>query len=371
MLTPEQIERLPNAMVDLYAEAEQAILEDMARRINAYDYFIPAAEHQRRKLIAMGKAREEIIKELSKLTSRSVDEIKRLMLDAGLETIETDDEFYRAAGLNPTPLLESEALKKTLDAGFRATKGTMENLTATTANTATRQFERTLDAAWMKVQTRAFDHQSAVRSAVKELAKKGVEAVAYPSGHIDTIDVAVRRAVLTGINKTCADAQLVRADEMECDLVEVSAHGGARPDHVQWQGKIYDRSGRSKKYPDFKTSTGYGTGAGLCGWNCRHNFRPYIEGSPRTYSEELLRDYNAKKYEYNGEKLTEYEATQAQRSVERKIRRWKRERAAMEAVGEDATQAIEKVRFWQATQRDFIAQTGLKRQYAREQIASK
>lgn len=371
MLTPEQIENLPNAMVELYAAAEEEILKDMARRINEYDFFIPAAEHQRQRLLAMGKTRQDIIKQLSKLTGRSTEELKKLMLDAGLEAIETDDELYKAAGLNPTPVLESQALKKTLNAGLRTTAGTMQNLTATTANTATKQFERTLDMAWLKVQSGAFDHQSAVRSAVKELASKGIESITYPSGHKDTIEVAVRRAVLTGVNKTCADAQLVRADEMGCDLVEVSAHGGARPEHAEWQGKIYDRSGKSKKYPDFKSSTGYGTGAGLCGWNCRHNFRPYIDGSPRTYSDELLKDYNAKKYEYNGEQLTEYEATQKQRAIERNIRRWKRERAAMEEIGEDATQAAEKVKEWQKRQRDFISQTGLRRQFAREQVANK
>ena len=77
-------------------------------------------------------------------------------------------------------------------------------------------------------------------------------------------------------------------------------------EHAKWQGKINSRSGNDPKYPDFKKSTGYGTGAGLCGWNCRHTFGPYIEGSPPVWSEEQLAELNAPKYEYGGKMLTEY-----------------------------------------------------------------
>ena len=97
------------------------------------------------------------------------------------------------------------------------------------------------------------------------------------------MDVAVRRAVLTGVNQTTARMQIARADEMECDLVETTAHMGARPEHMDWQGRIFSRSGKSRKYPDFVKSTGYGTGPGLCGWNCRHSFFPYFEGCPSAH----------------------------------------------------------------------------------------
>jgi hypothetical protein len=158
-------------------------------------------------------------------------------------------------------------------------------------------------------------------------------------------------------------------DEMGCDLVETSAHAGARPSHAVWQGKIFSRSGRHPKYPHFATATGYGTGEGLGGWNCRHSFFPYFEGMEPTYTKEELKDMNAKKYEYNGKKLTEYEATQIQRYIERNIRRWKREFKAMEAAGQPTDEAAAKIRSWQERQKDFIRQTGLKRQYDRENIA--
>ncbi len=76
-----------------------------------------------------------------------------------------------------------------------------------------------------------------------------------------------------------------------CDLVEVTAHAGARPEHAEWQGKVYSRSGTSKKYPSLVKVTGYGTGAGLGGWNCRHNMLPFFEDiSTRAYNDKELEE---------------------------------------------------------------------------------
>ena len=121
----------------------------------------------------------------------------------------------------------------------------------------------------------AFDYKSAVKSAVDSLADT-MKYVTYPTGHTDTLEVAARRAVLTGVNQTGAKLQVARADEMGVEFFETTAHGGARPSHAEWQGRQFHRGGAvdymGKHYPDFEAATGYGTGAGLCGWNCRHTF---------------------------------------------------------------------------------------------------
>lgn len=368
MLDPGYLDGLPARMVELYAQAEADILADMARRISTYDYWIPAAEWQRRKLLEMGKTHEDVMQRLSMLTGRSRDELETLFREAGEAAVGADAAVYRAAGLHPPSLEASRALQRVLTAGLQKTSGLFENLTRTTANTATGQFERALDRAYMQVTSGAFDANSAIRMAVKDLARQGVGAVEYPSGRVESIEAAVRRSVVTGVNQTALELQTGLADEMGCDLVEVTAHAGARPEHAQWQGKIYSRSGKHPKYPDFKTATGYGMGAGLGGWNCRHSFFPYFEGSARAYTPGMLREYERKAYTYDGQKLTEYEATQEQRHIERQIRRWKREEAAMRAAGQSTEEAAAKAARWQSTQRDFISQTGFKRQYDREQI---
>lgn len=368
MLKPEYLDGLPNALVELYAQAETDILADMARRISTYDYWIPAAEHQRKMLREMGVTQEYIIDRLTQLTGKSNTELTRLFQGAGLKAIDADTAIYEAHGLKPLGLGTSKELQKVLQAGLTKTANTFKNLTRTTAHTATRQFENALDRAYMQIITGGMDYNTAIRSSVKELSRQGVTAVRYPSGHCDTLEVAVRRATLTGINQTALQMQDALAVEMDCDLVETTAHAGARPDHATWQGGVYSRSGRSKKYRDLKSATGYGSGSGLGGWNCRHSFFPYFEGDVRAYTQRQLKKLDEQTITYNGRKMNEYEATQAQREIERNIRRWKRENAAMKAAGQPTTESAAKLHSWEKIQADFLKQTGLKPQNAREQI---
>ena len=360
MLKPEYLQRVPDGMIKLYAQAEADILADMARRISTYDYWIPAVEHQAKMLEEAGMVREEILARLKTLTGRTDRELRQLMQEAGGVALKSDDAVYRRQGMNPPPVSASEDLQKILQAGYEKTAGTFRNLTLTTAKTATHQFEQALDRAYMQITLGGMDYNTAIRSTIKQLSAEGVGAIRYPTGRTDTIEVAVRRAVVTGVNQTALRLQDARADEMGADLVEVSAHAGARPSHAQWQGGIYSRSGKSRKYPDFVKTTGYGTGAGLGGWNCSHSFRPWFEGMSRTYDKALLKEYQAKDYEYNGVKMTEYEALQEQRRIERSIRRWKREKNAMEAAGLDSSEASAKITEWNRRQKDFLEQTGLK-----------
>lgn len=122
MLTPEFLDVLPDTLIKLYAQAERDILMDMARRIGAYDYWIPAAEHQKQMLKEMGAAEEYIYQRLAELTGKSTEELKTLFLLAANETLTSDGESYRAAGQEPETLDTSENLQKTLTAGMRQTQ---------------------------------------------------------------------------------------------------------------------------------------------------------------------------------------------------------------------------------------------------------
>lgn len=370
MLAPEYLAGLPDRLVALYAAVEQDILLDMARRIREYDFYIPAAQHQHQRLRVMGLAEEEIEAMLSALTGKSREELKRLMEQAVEKSLTADAAVYAAAGMGPVDPLAAAGVRAVLLSGLAQTGGVFENLTRTTAHTAGKQFTDVLDRAWLQITSGGFDYHTAIRMAVKDLARQGIGSVAYPSGHTDTLEVAVRRAVVTGCNQTAAKAQIALMDDLGVDLVETTAHRGARPSHQVWQGRIFSRSGRSDKYPDFVSSTGYGTGPGLCGWNCSHSFGPYIEGAPRAYSPALLEQYSTETVTYNGKELTRYEAGQQQRYIERQIRRWKREYAAMDGAGLDTGEAAAKLSAWRAREKGFCRQTGLKRQWDRSQIAA-
>ena len=374
-LDPKMLESLPDTLVDLYGVVEIDILSDMARRIKTYDYFIPAALHQNQKLQELGMMQTEITKRLSSLTGRTQKEIVELLSDASAEAIEDDIDYYTRADVYKPDKVDTEALYAQLNSGLLQTEQAFFNITRTTANTATKQFEMALDRAWLQISTGAFDYNTAIKNAVKDLAEAGLGTIEYASGRVDSIEVAVRRAVVTGANQTALKTQEVLADELEIDLVEVSAHGGARPSHAKWQGKIFSRKGRQTidgvTYEDFRKATGYGTGAGLGGWNCRHTFFPYVPGASRSWTDKELKDLETKNVTYDGEKYTEYEASQIQRGIERDIRKHKRTVAAIEAVGEDASAERTKLRKAQKKYTDFSEQTGMKKQSARTQIASK
>lgn len=363
MLPPSYLDQMPDAFVQLWQQVEDAILQDVARRIGKMDAVTPTANWQLWRYQQTEAVRNDVVKLLAKYTGKSEAAIRRLLLQAATEAMEREDAIYYHYDMEPPPFEENAALNNLLDAGARQTCGTWQNLTATTANTVTGAFERTLDAAWLKVGTGAFDYKTAVKQAVDSLADD-MPMVTYPSGHTDSIEVAARRAILTGVNQTTGKLQVARMDEMGCEFVETTAHGGARPSHAEWQGRRFHRGGavdyKGRHYPDFEAATGYGTGAGLCGWNCRHQFFACFPelGDPPQWTQEQLQELNARNIEYNGKKYTAYEISQMQRTRERNVRRWKKRYLAEDAAGLDTTDSAVRLRAARQSLAEFAQATG-------------
>ena len=363
MLPPSYLDQMPDAFVQLWQQVEEQILQDVARRIGKMDAVTPTANWQLWRYQQTEALRNDVVKLLAKYTGKSETAIRKLLLQAATEAMEREDAIYYHYDMEPTPFEESAALNNLLDAGARQTCGTWQNLTATTANTVTGAFERTLDAAWLKVSTGAFDYKTAVKQAVDSLADD-MPMVTYPSGHKDSIEVAARRAILTGVNQTAGKLQVARMDEMGCEFVETTAHGGARPSHAEWQGRRFHRGGavdyKGRHYPDFEAATGYGTGAGLCGWNCRHQFFACFPelGDPPQWTQEQLRELNARDIEWNGKKYTAYEISQMQRARERNVRRWKKRYLAEDAAGLDATDSAVRLKAARQSLAEFAQATG-------------
>jgi hypothetical protein len=295
-------------------------------------------------------------------------------------------EYYKAADVYKPDEINTEALHKQLNAGLLQTQQAFKNITQTTPNSGGIQFIEALDRAWTQINVGGMDYNTAIQSAIKDLAKQGLNAtnskgqlingaIKYnKSGRVDTLEVAVRRAVVTGANQTAAKTQEALADELKVELVEVTAHGGARPAHAKWQGKVFSRNGDvvidGVKYKDLRKATGYGSAGGLCGVNCRHTFHPYIHGAPRTWSDKQIKALDKKNIKYNGETYSEYEASQIQRGIERDIRSLKRQVAAIEAGGGDASAERSQLRKAQKTYTKFTEDTGLKKQTARTKVAT-
>ena len=379
MLTYRQLEDAGEAIVRIMAEVEQALINDMARRIGRLGEVTATSNYQAFRYEVVSDVRKIVMEELSRSLVISERRLVELFDEAATRALGFDNRMYKAAGLTPAPLTENAYLQQIIRAGLVKTLNTYQNLTMTTANTATMQFERTLDLAHQLIVSGGSSYQQAISEGIRSLAKNGIESVEYATGRFDDngnqiyrtdhMDVAFRRATLTGVNQTAAELQMENIRQMGTDLIETTAHPGARPDHQVWQGRVFSLSGTHPKYPNFISETGYGTGPGLCGWNCRHSFFPFFEGlSDPAYTADKLREYNNKQVAFDGQDMSLYDATQHQRYIERQIRRWKREASANEAAGLDSTAARAKVHEWQARQRDFISQTGMSRDYFRERV---
>ncbi len=378
MLTPDYYESCVDDILKLYAQLEDDIISDVVRRMMKTGFVTESAKHQAEMLQNAGLLYDDILAEISKYTDASSVQVKALFEDAGVRTVNFDNQIYRAVGLVPVDIRQSPAMRQTLEAGYRKTLGNMKNLTLTTANTSQATYINACNQAYMKVISGAFSYQEAIKKAVQKTAQDGA-FVLYPSGHRDRVDVAVRRSVLTGVGQTCREIGLMNAEENDCDLMELSAHFGARPTHAEWQGQIVSLSGR-KGYLSL-SDIGYGTGDGFGGWNCRHDWFPYFEGySRRNYTDSYLKSLNEKNIEYNGEKYSQYEISQIQRKYEREIRSAKREKVAFDTAVKETSDselkavmksgsdyANQQIKEKQAKMRDFIQQTGNKRDYFREQ----
>lgn len=323
-------------LVDLWGSVENDIIADIARRLIKNGENTPTAAWQMMKLREMGVLQTDMSKALSKATKRNEKDLYRMIVQACKDALAFDDEMYVKAGYAPIPMTESAALMSVIQSGIRKTSGLMSNFTNTLAADGNKAFSYALDRAWLQVSTGAFTQQQALTMVVEDLSKKGIRGIVYPSGHKDKLDVAARRALITGMNQTVAELQLARMDEMNCDLVEVTSHAGARPTHAVWQGQVYSRRGRTSEYGNFYDETGYGTGEGLCGWNCYHSFYPYFEGLSRRAAE---RDPAARLGKSNDQV---YEESQQQRYFERQIREAKRECVTLDAARGEAKDPLMK-----------------------------
>lgn len=322
MLSPQTLQHLPDEIVNLVNEVQMDIISSIAKKIVKADYLTPSAEWQLYKASQLRMSTDEVNAILSKMTGKSKRQIQKLYTEACKKAINQDAKIYRAYGKDCSSALRSVALFNTLKAGIKNANGMMNNLTKSMVESSKATVTHLMDKAYVQVTSGAFSYQEAIYNAVWELAHQGIKSVTYPSGHTDWVDVAVRRAVMTGISQTAGQMQLDLAEEMDCDLVEVTAHMGARPSHALWQGKVYSISGKSKKYPKLSTATGYGTGAGLKGWNCRHDFYPFFEGISKRANLPVDLDENQE----------EYELSQQQRAMERSIRKSKRTCTALDSA---------------------------------------
>ena len=383
--TPELLDALPEELAELFRGLEDTLLAEICSRLKLRDELNEVTVQDIRALRSHGIDLKEIKKAIHETSG-----ISKTKLDKLLGDVVARNQQYYTDMIDLAHITQPETLVDAAEvAAIRTqTLDTFHNLTASmgflvdagrTMLPPAKAYQWVLDSAALQVQSGAINYNQAIKTAVKELADSGLKVVDYESGHRDHIDVAVRRAVMTGVSQICAKYTEQSAEYLDTPYFEVSAHVGARDkpgpspwsSHKDWQGRVYSvRAGDI--YPSIYDVCGLGVVDGLEGANCRHRRFPWVEGvSERTYTDEQLQHIDdGLGCEYDGKKYTAYESTQMQRRIERTIRKQKRLKTAYEAAGltGDATTANIKLRRLNAKYNEFSKAAGLPEQRERLKV---
>lgn len=375
MLTEQDFIKIEKQAIGIYQNLELQIIEEIATRIANYGYANTVAINNLRIAEEMGFLYQDIVRLVAEYNNTTYENVNQIFYEAGEKTLSYDDKIYKEAGLNPVPLKQSESIKQMMNATIQRTAGNLQNLCMTTATTGQTQFVNAINNAYMFTSTGVKSYTQAIIDEIKNISSQGA-VIQYPSGRKRSIESAIRTNVITAVNQNMGQLQETRANEVGWDLMEISAHSGARPSHMKWQGKIVSLSGQ-KGYLS-KADIGYGEATGFKGINCRHSWYPYYKGTTRTYSQKQLKEWEDEKVTYNGEKMTKYQATQKQRDFERKIRQDKKDLKAQQKLLTSTNNDLDielvksEIREIKATQKahneelnDFLDQTGLRKDYSR------
>lgn len=388
--TPALLDALPEELAELFRGLEDTLLDEICSRLALKDQLNEVTVQAIRALRSHGIDLEDIEKAIRKTTGISEKKLKELLDDV----VERNQRYYTDL-IDLAHVTQPETLVSVEDtwAIYEQTKQTMRNLTRSmgflvdagrTMLPPAKAYQWALDNATIQIQSGAISYNQAIKSSVQQLAG-GLKVVNYESGHVDHIDVAVRRAVMTGVNQICDQYTNQSAEYLETRYFEVSAHSGARDkpgtspwsSHKDWQGKVYYQSESGEPdplglYDDLVETTGYGYVDGLTGANCRHHKYPYVPGvSERTYTDEQLEHIDdGLGCTFDGKTYTAYEATQMQRRIERQIRAQKKLRNAYKEAGlsEDVTAANIKLRRLNAEYSRFSKAAGLPEQPERTKV---
>lgn len=388
--TPALLDALPEELAELFRGLEDTLLDEICSRLALKDQLNEVTVQAIRALRSHGIDLEDIEKAIRKTTGISEKKLKELLDDV----VERNQRYYTDL-IDLAHVTQPETLVSVEDtwAIYEQTKQTMRNLTRSmgflvdagrTMLPPAKAYQWALDNATMQIQSGAISYNQAIKSSVQQLAG-GLKVVNYENGHVDHIDVAVRRAVMTGVNQICDQYTNQSAEYLETRYFEVSAHSGARDkpgtspwsSHKDWQGKVYYQSESGEPdplglYDDLVETTGYGYVDGLTGANCRHHKYPYVPGvSERTYTDEQLEHIDdGLGCTFDGKTYTAYEATQMQRRIERQIRAQKKLRNAYKEAGlsEDVTAANIKLRRLNAEYSRFSKAAGLPEQPERTKV---
>lgn len=311
-----------------YIGLEEQILQDIARRIKKTGEITSTADWQINRLRILGYSSEDIEREIKKTLDASYPEMFELydkVID--WEYVRNKD-IYEQINAEFIPYEENRQLKQITDAIIRQSLEDLENVTKSIGfyldyngrkvlTPLSQVYTNYLDNACFDIVTGAFDYDSVLRRVVTQLTNSGLRKIEYGSGYASRVEVAARRAVMTGVANLTGEIADYNAKKLGTEYFEVEWHAGARPTHAVWQGQVWTKE-------QLYSVCGLGTVTGLLGANCYHTYYPFFPGiSERNWSDDWLEEQNRKESkpkEFRGKEYALYEAKQRQRQMETAMR---------------------------------------------------
>ena len=345
----EYKEKLSGQIERAFSDLEMRILEDIVRRIRKTGEITSTADYQINRLKILGNSSEDIEKMLKKALLISYPEMFELYESVVEQEYVRNKDIYEQVNAHFTPYDENEELQQLVHGLIQQTMGSLQNITQSLGfyldygkgkpvlTPLAEVYQKYLDAACMDIVTGAFDYNSVLRRVVSQLTNSGLRQIDYASGRGNRIDVAARRAVMTGISQLSGKISELNAEKLGTNYFEVEWHGGARPTHAVWQGKVWSKE-------QLVTVCGLGTVTGLLGANCYHVYYAFVPGiSVRNWSDDWLEEQNRKENipkKFKGKEYTLYEATQRKRQMETAMRAQREKVRLLQKGGADEDEVL-------------------------------
>lgn len=336
--------KIVDKMTSRFADLEDRIMQDIVRRIKKTGEITSTADWQINRLKILGYSSEDIEASLKETLNATYPEMFELYDQVINWEYVRNKDVYEQINAEYIPYEENEQLQQIMEGIKRQTRDELDNITQSLGfyldygdgkrilTPLAQVYQGFLDAACMDIVSGAFDYNSVLRRVVTQLTNSGLRQIDYVSGRANRIDVAARRAIMTGVSQITGKITDYNAEKLGADHFEVAWHSGARPTHAVWQGKVWTRE-------QLVNVCGLGSATGLLGVNCYHEYYPFFPGiSERNWTDEWLeekkRQENTPKT-FGGKEYTLYEAKQQQRKMETAMRAQREKVKLLEAGNAD------------------------------------